>query len=210
MEDEVEGVLPLDDCEREAWIALSLVPGIGPTRHRRLREHFGGARGAWCADETELCAVDGLAEQTVSALIAARGAAPPAAAARQAAAVSGGPWRLVCLGDEEYPSLLGDIYDPPPVLWLQGQIPVGPRVAIVGSRRATTYGLRVAREFATALAAAGVTIVSGLARGIDTAAHEGAMRSGGRTLAVLGCGLDIAYPPENARLQGAIQSKAPI
>lgn len=200
----------LDDHEREAWIALSLVPGIGPTRHRRLREYFGGARGAWCAPEVELCAVEGLAAQTVSALIAARGGDPQAAAAGQAAGVSGGPWRVACLGDAEYPSLLGEVYDPPPVLWLQGQIPPGPRVAIVGSRRATPYGLRVAREFAAALVAAGVTVVSGLARGIDTAAHEGALKGGGRTLAVLGCGLDIAYPPENARLQGTIAEQGAV
>jgi DNA processing protein len=146
----------------------------------------------------------------VSALIAARGADPPATAARQAVAVSDGPWRVVCLGDAEYPSLLSEIYDPPPVLWLQGQITPGPRVAIVGSRRATPYGLRVAREFAAALVATGVTIVSGLARGIDTAAHEGALKSGGRTLAVLGCGLDIAYPPENARLQGTIAEQGAV
>lgn len=200
----------MNDDERAAWIALSLVPGIGATRHRRLISRFGGGAAAWAAVADELRMVEGMLPQTVAALLAARGDAPAETARQQAVAVGRGPWRLVCRAEEEYPPLLGEIYDPPAVLWLQGQLPPGPRVAIVGSRRATAYGLRVARQFAVALAAAGVTVVSGLARGIDTAAHDGALKAGGQSIAVLGCGVDIDYPPENARLQAALRERGAV
>jgi DNA processing protein len=115
--------------------------------------------------------------------------------------------RLVARQDADYPAWLGRIYDPPPVLWARGRLVAGEgerAVAIVGARAATRVGLAFARLLAADLAAAGLTIVSGLARGIDTAAHQGALEAGGRTVAVLGSGLDRVYPAENAGLARAI------
>jgi DNA processing protein len=148
------------------------------------------------------------------ALAAAREAA--AAADRELAAAERLGARLLVLGDPDYPAALGDLPLPPPVLSVRGEIPAGPAVAIVGSRRADAYGLEVAELFARSLAASGVTIVSGFARGIDAAAHRGAIAAeGGRTVAVLGCGLGIDYPAGHERLgqevaaHGALVSEFP-
>lgn len=148
------------------------------------------------------------------ALAAAREAA--AAADRELAAAERLGARLLVLGDPDYPAALGDLPLPPPVLSVRGEIPTGPAVAIVGSRRADAYGLEVAELFARSLAASGVTIVSGFARGIDAAAHRGAISAeGGRTVAVLGCGLGIDYPAGHERLgqevaaHGALVSEFP-
>jgi DNA processing protein len=126
--------------------------------------------------------------------------------------------RQIRRDDAEYPERLKAIHDPPAVLFVRGTLPgrEEPAVAIVGARRATPYGLSVARRLGGELARAGFTVVSGLARGIDGAAHEGAIRAGGRTIGVMGCGLDIAYPPEHIELieemvrQGAVVSEFPV
>src|SRR5213593_4070047 len=118
---------------------------------------------------------------------------------------------LLTPGDPRYPALLGVIASPPSV-HVRGAIVAadGLAIAIVGSRRASTYGLEVAERLAFDLAARGVTIVSGLARGIDTAAHRGALAAGGRTIAVLGCGIDVVYPPENRALARAIEAQGAL
>jgi DNA processing protein len=139
-------------------------------------------------------------------------------ARQQAEAAARCEARLVLLGDAEYPALLRAIDLPPPFLLVRGGLrrEDGLAVAIVGSRRGTPYGLRVAERLGTDLAARGVTVVSGLARGVDTAAHRGALAAGGRTLAVLGSGVDVVYPPENRRLAaevgeaGAVLSQFPM
>lgn len=121
------------------------------------------------------------------------------------------PMRCLVRGDEEYPALLHAALDPPDRLWVRGALCADDAlaVAIVGSRRPTPYGIELAEDIAAGLARRGVTVVSGLARGIDSAAHRGALRGGGRTLAVLGCGVDIVYPPENRRLaEGIVASGA--
>lgn len=126
--------------------------------------------------------------------------------------------RLILLGDEGYPTALGTIPAPPPFLLLRGELHAEDALAlaIVGSRHATPYGLATAERLAFELAARGVTIVSGFARGIDTAAHRGALAAGGRTIAVLGSGMDVIYPPENRRLvprvleRGALVSQFPM
>lgn len=146
----------------------------------------------------------------VEAILAARGEDPLVAAARCRASAEDGPWRLICLPEQEYPDQLRELYDPPAVLWVRGQLPTGPCVAIVGSRSATPYGLRVARRLAGELTEAGVTVVSGLARGIDTAAHAGALAGGGPTVAVLGCGIDRVYPPENRELAAAVSQRGAL
>jgi DNA processing protein len=114
-------------------------------------------------------------------------------------------------GDPDYPALLGAV-PAPPALWVRGVIGADDAlaVAIVGARRATPYGLEAAERLASELAARGVTIVSGLARGIDTAAHRGALAAGGRTVAVLGCGIDVVYPPENRELARAIEAQGAL
>ena len=119
---------------------------------------------------------------------------------------------LVALPDPRYPDLLRRIYDPPPVLYVRGVLAEdeAATVAVVGARAATAAGLALARSMARDLAAWGATVVSGLARGIDTAAHEGALDASGRTVAVLGCGLDRTYPPENERLAGRITSAGAV
>src|SRR6266480_4615710 len=113
--------------------------------------------------------------------------------------------QLEC-ADERYPAWLRAIHDPPAVLYCDGSVEPGDRqaVAIVGARRATPYGLRITEALARELSGLGFTIVSGLARGIDAAAHRAALAAGGRTIGVLGCGLDVTYPPEHARLQQEI------
>lgn len=110
--------------------------------------------------------------------------------------------RIINFEDEEYPQLLKDIYDPPPVLYIKGTIKKEDNlaIAIVGARRCSLYGQEQAARLAHLLSSAGVTICSGMARGIDSAAHQGAMAAGGRTIAVLGCGLSHIYPPENKKL----------
>ncbi len=122
-------------------------------------------------------------------------------AARSTASIAAIPWN-----DAAYPAALTTIVDPPPVLWSRGRPDVlsAPSVAIVGSRAASPYGLAVAEQLAADLAASGVVIVSGLARGVDSAAHRGALSAGGRTVAVLGSGADVIYPPEHAALAAAI------
>lgn len=125
---------------------------------------------------------------------------------------------LITFGQNAYPSRLRSLPDPPPMLYVRGSLPAPGEtaVAIVGSRRATLYGLRVASELGREAARAGLTVVSGMARGIDTAAHRGALEAGGRTLGVLGCGMDVIYPKENRRLyqevaaQGALVSEFPF
>jgi len=191
-------------------VALALTPGIGARRHRVLVAAFGSAAAAWMASASALGGVDGMTPKSVEAVLAARGGDPHAAAERCRAGAEDGPWRLICLPEQEYPDQLRELYDPPAVIWVRGQLPVGPCVAVVGSRRATPYGLRVARRLAEELATAGVPVISGLARGIDTAAHVGALAGGGPTVAVLGCGIDRVYPPENRELSTAVSQRGAL
>lgn len=117
---------------------------------------------------------------------------------------------VLTLTDPAYPAALRTISDPPPVLFVRGALDASPAVAIIGSRRATPYGLTAAARLATDLAVAGVTIVSGLARGIDGTAHQAALDGGGQTIAVLGCGADVIYPPEHRTLAGAIAARGAL
>jgi DNA processing protein len=186
------------DEERACWVALSLAAGIGPVRFQRLLAVCGGAVAAWRATDLELAAA-GLEPRTATALRSLRARTSPDAVAAQLARLQ---ISTVTLLDEAYPTRLRELPDPPPVLFVRGRLQRRDdlAVALVGTRRASSYGRAVAEQLATELAAAGVTIVSGLARGVDTAAHAAAVRAGGRTLAVLGNGLDQVYPPENLGL----------
>lgn len=205
-------------------LAITLVPGLGPVLTRRLIEHMGSPGAVLEAPLASLRGVKGLGDSKARAahegLRSALGQAKEEAwaAADRGVAIS-------CFLDADFPPLLADLPDAPALLYVRGEIRgTGPRaedrypVAIVGSRSCTQYGMEQAERFGGALAAAGLTIVSGGARGIDTAAHRSAFRAGGRTVAVLGCGLAHCYPRENAELfdaivaegRGAIVSELPL
>jgi DNA processing protein len=192
----------LTPAERQAWIAWSGVPGVGPATFRRLLERFGSAEQAWRAPLAELQRL-GFTERVLASVRAKRrGDWPQRVAARLEALGA----RALAWSDPEYPERLKHIGSPPIVLYVRGALQPSDdwAVAVVGTRRATVYGRDMTERIVAELAANGVTIVSGLARGIDSHAHRAALEAGGRTLAVLGSGIDVVYPPENARLAEAI------
>ena len=200
--------------DSQTAIYLNLTPGFGTRSFRKALDRFKSLTGILEADDLSL-AECGLSTETVTAL--RRGNAMDACGQEMTRARRLGA-RLVTWFDEDYPALLKHIPDPPPVLYVRGSLDIsGPvSVAVVGSRRASPYGLRTAAAIGRGLAEAGFNVVSGMARGIDTAAHRGALEGGGPTVAVFGCGLDIIYPPENRKLaeeitlNGACVSEFPL
>jgi DNA processing protein len=184
---------------REALIALNLVEHVGPVRLRRLLEHFGDAPAILRAGRDALLRVTGVGEDTAEAIARWEATVDLAGELRRIAEYG---CRVLVSADEEYPPLLREIYDPPIVLYVKGALTPRDRnaVALVGSRQTTAYGQETARRLAYQLAYVGVTVVSGGARGIDTAAHQGALAAKGRTVAVLGTGINLVFPPENAEL----------
>ncbi|MDA1050579.1 MAG: DNA-processing protein DprA [Planctomycetota bacterium] len=183
----------------EAAVRLSLVPGVGPLTRKSLLECLGSAEAVFETAPNILRQVPGVGPKLVRAISDARTNIDVAAELQLCA---DSDISLVLDTDEQYPKLLGQIHDPPGMLYVQGEIRPndGLAIAIVGTRHATQYGLQQADRLAEGLARAGLTIVSGLARGIDAAAHRAALRVGGRTLAVLGSGLLNVYPPEHREL----------
>ena len=196
------------------WIGFNLVKGIGAVRFKALLDYFGDARTAWQASPQALQAA-GLSPKLVENLLKIRSQVSLELVweRMQTQGINILTWE-----DENYPRRLKDIDQPPPVLYLRGDLTPGDEwaVAIVGTRRITSYGRQVTEEVASTLARNGVTVVSGLARGVDAVAHQAALNAGGRTLAVLGNGVDRIYPPENRRLaeqiisQGALISDYPL
>jgi len=193
----------------DAWIVLNGLPHLGPITLRRLFDHFGSDPTAiLSASERALTAVDGVGPKIAQTL---RNWQDHFDVAREKRLLSQHNATFIRQFDPEYPSPLLEIYDPPIGLYALGEMCFcDPAIAIIGSRRTTLYGLRTAKEFAAALARRGICVVSGLARGIDAAAHEGALEVGGRTVAVLGNGCDIVYPPENLDLFQQIRSQGTI
>lgn len=193
----------------DAWIVLNGIPHLGPVTLRRLFDRFGPDPLAILgAGRRELTAVEGVGPKIAETLRDWRGHFD---LAREKGLLQRHGARFIRQIDEGYPGPLREIYDPPIGLYALGEPRFSdPAVAIIGSRRTTLYGLRTARQFAAALARRGVCIVSGLARGIDAAAHEGALEVGGRTVAVLGNGCDIVYPPENLDLFQKIRETGTI
>jgi DNA processing protein len=180
------------------WFALRSVPLIGNVTYRRLLENFGSPARVLAASAEELAAVPGV-RQSVANSIKTHDWRAAGEQAAEAFARSGAS--LVTLKDDNYPQLLKEIPDPPPYLYLKGRLPAaGPAIAVVGSRRATDYGLAATTRLTGDLVANGMTIVSGLAQGIDAAAHRAALAAGGATVGVLGCGIDLVYPPGNRNL----------
>ena len=180
------------------WLALSLTPGLGPTRARRLVELLGGIDGVFRASLTEL---EATGIPAVSAQSLGTGRSLELANDEQAKAASAGV-QVVPLDDPAYPTRLKQIYDPPIVLYVQGNVPVisQPGIAMVGTRHPTPYGTGMAERLACDLAARGLVIFSGLARGVDAASHRGAIAAKGKTVGVFGTGADVVYPKENRRI----------
>ncbi|MDR2515321.1 MAG: DNA-processing protein DprA [Christensenellaceae bacterium] len=185
-------------------IWLSLAEGLGFTRTRALLERFSGAEGVWAAKEAQWAELVGPA--LAGRLRAAR---DPAKINDYVSSILKRGIRILTLEGENYPSLLAQTPDAPYVLYAMGDLSLAERpcAAIVGSRSCSSYGARVAAEFASAIAGAGGVVVSGLALGIDAAAHRTALNAGGGTIAVLGNGIELFYPPENEALQREIAQK---
>ncbi len=204
----------LPEADRKYWVAFSHIPAVGRVRMSLLEQAFGTLERAWAATRTELVRA-GLDQRTVESIVNRRGHLDPDEELRQ---VEQHNVRALTWHDEEYPPLLKEIYDLPPVLYLRGTLlPEDQRsVAVVGTRKATAYGREAAAVLSGDLARHGVTVISGLARGIDSVAHRTALEQGGRTIAVLGSGLDVIYPPEHASLaeqicgHGALVSEHPL
>jgi DNA processing protein len=184
------------------WLAISLTSGLGPTKARKLVEHFGGVEAVFHASLTEL---ESTGIQAVSAQSIATGKSAELAREEFAKAAAAG---VTVLSAEDicYPPRLKEIYDPPLVLYVRGDPEVlrQPGIAMVGTRHPTPYGSGMAERLACDLAAQGLVIISGMARGVDTASHRGAITAKGKTVAVFGTGVDVIYPKENSRLSEQI------
>jgi DNA processing protein len=203
----------LDDPDLPYWLALNRIRGIGPARFRLLLESYGSAERAWRGDMRGWQAA-GLDARTATAFEAQRRRITPEAELERLARLRVGALRFT---DPGYPRLLCQIALPPAILYVRGTLTAADEwaLAVVGTRRATAYGKQITERLAGELARQAITIVSGLARGIDSHAHAAALEAGGRTIAVLGCGPDLVYPPENAKLaarileQGALVTEFP-
>jgi len=200
--------------DRELLVGLNLIPQLTPKRTKRLFARFDSFQSIWSASGSTFASIFGSA--VVGEAVAS--ARSETAIDEELGKADELDVRIVTLVDEEYPALLREIDDPPMVLYVRGSLPIDPArsIAIVGTRRGTRYGKMVAGRFASQLALKGMTIISGLAAGIDTAAHQGTLDVGGRTVAVLGCGLDYPYPKRNQPLlaklveDGAAISEYPL
>ena len=200
--------------ELKYWVAFSGIPGIGRIRISQLKEHFGRLQDAWKAPQGKLKQA-GLDSRSIDALEVLR---PRVSLDEEMEKLERYQVEVLVYEDPLYPSRLREIYDYPPVLYVRGSLPANdePSLAIVGTRRPTMYGRQVTEEIVADLARSNITIVSGLARGIDSVAHRAALDAGGKTVAVFASGLDIVYPGENAGLaqtiveRGALVSEHPL
>jgi DNA processing protein len=200
---------------REAFIALNMIEGVGPIRARLLLEHFGEASRILAASRSELLRVHNIGDETAGAIANWEKTVDLAGELKRVADFG---CQVITQLDVTYPKFLREIYDPPLVLYVKGTLTEKDNnsVAMVGSRLTTNYGQEVARKLSYQLAYLGVTVVSGGARGIDTAAHQGALSAKGRTIAVFGTGINLVAPPENADLfqriigQGAVITQFPF
>jgi DNA processing protein len=195
--------------QRNAYIILNLIEGLGPVSVRRLIDALGSPKAILEADREALMKVHRVGEKLALKILTQRDNLAAETEIDRAAKIGA---RIITPVDEEYPEVLKTIHNPPLALYILGRIlPQDAKaIAIVGSRATSHYGLTAADRFAYQLGQTGFTVVSGLARGTDTAAHRGALKSGGRTIAVLGSALDCLYPPENADLAEKISKKGAV
>jgi len=186
------------------WLALTLTPGLGPTRSKRLVDFFGSVESIFNASLTELEAA-GLPVQAAQAIGTGRAME---LAHDEAAKVAAAEIQIISMDDAQYPPRLRQIYDPPLVLYVRGNVAAIslPGIAIVGTRHPTPYGMGMAERLGCDLASRGLSIISGLARGVDTFAHRGTVAAKGKAVAVFGTGVDVIYPKENSRLADQILS----
>jgi DNA processing protein len=202
------------DASLKYWVGFNIVHGIGPTRLRALIDCFGSVDRAWQAPAGALRSA-GLDRRSLENLLASRAKLD---LDRELERIAADGAQVLTWESPGYPHLLREIPDPPPVLYVKGTLTEEDAwaVAVVGTRRSSVYGREVTRRLASALARSGIAVVSGLARGIDGEAHRAALAAGGRTIAVLGCGVDRVYPPEHRKLaaqiiaQGAVVSDYPL
>ena len=185
------------------WLKLLSVARVGPVRYRQLLSRFGDPQAVFQASRDELASVEGIDLKTAAAIASGGN---ETWVAEQMAALKSARAHVLVLGQNDFPEWLAKIESCPPLLFVRGhyQLNSKPGVAVVGSRLATYYGKMMAEELSAQLVRRGLAVVSGMARGIDSAAHRGALAAGGPTVAVLGCGVDVVYPPENRRLRDAI------
>ena len=191
----------MDDKIFALW--LSFVDGIGNAKHAALMDYFKSARRVYEAPRGKLREVPGISERNAEAII---GQKDLTGAENLAEKLNKSGIKYFCNTDREYPSLLKEIHSPPAVLYVLGDMPddMSAKVGVIGTRRCSRYGVEVTRRICGGLAKQNVVVVSGMARGIDSAAHCAAMDAGGFTIAVLGCGVDICYPAESAEIRGRI------
>lgn len=205
--------------ERAFWLAWSQIPGVGSVLLRRVQQHFGTLAAAWKASPDAMLAVEGFGYQTVEVVVKERSRLHPQQLLLEHEQKNPHFWTPA--DSNAYPRLLLETPSPPPVLYYQGEVQleenqgIKPLVGIVGTRDPSEYGKRWTRKISTVLARNGFTVVSGLAAGIDTEAHQGCLEAGGRTIAVLGTGVDVVYPSRNRGLyqqilnQGLVLSELP-
>jgi DNA processing protein len=201
--------------EHDAWLALCLIPEVGAATFHRLVGGLGSPEAVLMTPMEVLERVPGVSREAARAIADFRWRE---ALDRELRVIETRGFTLRRFGEEGYPEALAAIHAPPPIIYLRGALRLEDRVAvaIVGSRKGSTYGIAMAERISGELAQRGVTIVSGMARGIDAAAHRGALEAGGRTIAVLGCGLGVTYPPEHGELSdqiaanGALVSEFPV
>ena len=199
----------------DSWLTLLNVPGVGPTRFRTLVQRFGTPEAVLSASLNDLLSIPRMDRKTAEAIRTYR---DDAWLDKQRMAIDGNQVQIISSLDADYPQPLAQIYDPAPLLFVKGALEAGDMhaIAIVGSRSSTTYGKLVTEKIAAGLVEHGITVVSGMARGIDSIAHKEAIAHGGRTIAVFGCGVDVVYPPEHVKLResiiqhGAIISEFPM
>lgn len=197
------------------WLALSLTPGIGSILMKRLLDQFHSPEAVFQASMKELLRVEGLGEKVAREI---KKGPLEKGVEKELSLLERVKGKILTLNDDHYPARLKEIYDPPPLIYMRGEIQKEDElaVAIVGSRKTTSYGRWITEKIGRDLASHGVTVISGMARGIDSVAHQGAIQGGGRTIAVLGCGIDVVYPPENRSLydqiieHGAVLSEFPM
>ena len=200
---------------REGLIALNLIEHVGSVRARSLLEHFGDAPKILTASKSALLRVRNIGDETAEAIVHWEKSVDLTGEIRR---IQDSGCHVLVQSDDAYPTLLREIYDPPFVLYVKGALTEKDRnaVAMVGSRMTTHYGIEAARKLAYQLAYVGVTVVSGGARGIDTASHQGALAAKGRTVVVLGTGINVVFPPENKELferattNGAVLTQFPF
>ena len=194
------------------WFVLRAVPGIGDALVCRLVQCFGSPDAVLRAPHDALTRVDGVSLSLAKAIRQGPGAEDLLAIDRELKSLERLPVRIVTIVDPDYPVRLKAIHDPPPVLSMSGALSEADHhaVAVVGTRHATPSGRLVAEQLSRELASAGLTVVSGLARGVDGVAHRSALEAGGRTIAVLGCGIDRTYPPEHQALRKSIEERGAV